>query len=376
MRMAPTRLTAAERTLQREVGEYLDVRLEPGTYPLGLGIAADSDPEFSRDLGEQGWLGMSLPVEYGGHGRSPVERLIVVEELLARGAPVGYHWVADRQSGPAIASVGTEEQKRRFLPGIARGELSFAIGMSEPQAGSDLAAVRTRAVPHEDGWLVNGLKIWTSGAATATHILALLRTSDDRHGGLTQFIIARDTPGVTVSPIPFIDGTSHFCEVHFDDAFVSDTRRLGKVGSGWSQNTSELALERGGVDRWMSVMPLLRHWADHATGATESVHVDLGVLAARAWALRGLSLSIARLVEQGQSPTLEAALVKDMATEFERQCMDVLVKYFGRTPALDSDDPHEALLARAVLTAPSWTIRGGTNEILRTIISKGLVKRG
>jgi alkylation response protein AidB-like acyl-CoA dehydrogenase len=372
MRLAPTTLTDDELALQAEVRRYLDERLPPGSHPLGLGMTGDRDPEFSRDLGARGWLGMSLPTEYGGGGRTAVERLVVVEELLARGAPVGHHWIADRQSGPNIAAHGTEQQKKEFLPGIARGELSFAIGMSEPEAGSDLAAVRTRAVPDGDGWRVNGRKIWTSGAADATHILTLVRTSQDRHSGLTQFIVDRDTPGLTVSPIPFIDGTRHFCEVHFDDVHLPDDRRLGEVGAGWSQNTGELALERGGVDRWMSLMAYLVHWARHAGPAAEQ---DLGLITARLWTFRGLSLSVARMVDQGLSPSVEAALVKEMATRFEQECLTIVVRHLGRTPELDADDPYEALLARAVLTAPSWTIRGGTNEILRTVIMKGLATR-
>src|SRR5690606_30017769 len=133
---------------------------------------------------------------------------------------------ADRQSGPNIAKNGTEEQKRYFLPRIASGELSFAIGMSAPDAGPDLASLRPRAVPVDGGWLVNGTKIWTTNAFTATHSLALLRTGDDRHGGMTQFIIDRHADGLTVSPIPFIDGTREFCELSFEDVFVPDERRL------------------------------------------------------------------------------------------------------------------------------------------------------
>ncbi|MDL5156098.1 acyl-CoA dehydrogenase family protein [Actinomycetospora termitidis] len=369
MRLAPTTLTDAELELQAEVRHYLDERLPPGHYPLGLGMNGARDPEFSRDLGARGWLGMSLPPEYDGGGRTAVERLIVVEELLARGAPIGHHWVADRQSGPNIAANGSELLKKELLPGIVRGELSFAIGMSEPEAGSDLAAVRTRAVRDGDTWRISGRKIWTTGGADATHILTLVRTSDDRHGGLTQFVVDRHSPGLTVTPIPFIDGTRDFCELQFDDVVLGDDRRLGEVGAGWSQNTGELALERGGVDRWMSLMPILVTWA---RTAGPDCATDLGGITARLWAFRGLSLSIARMVDEGASPSTEAALVKEMATRFEQDCLAVVLRHLGRTPRLDADDPYEALLARAVLTAPSWTIRGGTNEILRTVIMKGL----
>ena len=373
MRLDATELTPAERALQQDVCDWLDERLPEGSYPIGLGIAGAVDPEFSRDLGAQGWLGMSLPPEFGGHGRTAVDRLVVVEALLARGAPVGYHWIGDRQMGPSIAANGTDQLKKEILPGIASGELSFSIGMSEPDAGSDLASVRTRAERVEGGWRVNGAKIWTSGACTATHILALLRTSDDRHGGLTQFVVDRHADGLTVTPIEFIDGSKDFCELSFVDVLVPDERRLGPVGAGWSQNTAELALERGGADRWMSPMALLERWAAREqTAATSSAAADLGSILARCWALRGMSLAIARMVDDGRSPVTEAALVKEMATRFEQECVAIMVRHLGRPPRPGADDPYERLLATAVQVAPSWTIRGGTTEILRTVISKGL----
>ena len=376
MRLQATELTRAERDLQDEVRSWLDERLPEGSYPLGLGMAGAIDPEFSRDLGAQGWLGMSLPVEHGGHGRTAVDRLVVVEALLARGAPVGYHWIGDRQSGPSIAANGTDLQKKELLPGIASGELSFSIGMSEPDSGSDLASVRTRAERVDGGWVVNGAKIWTTGAFEATHILSLFRTSEDRHSGLTQFIVDRHAPGLTVSPIEFIDGTKDFCELSFVDMFISDDWRLGEIGSGWGQNTGELALERGGVDRWMSAMPLLERWAAReAVGAGASTAADLGSIVARCWAFRGMSLAVARMVDDGQSPVTEAALIKEMSTRFEQECLEVMVRHLGRPLRSDADDPYERLLATAVQVGPSWTIRGGTNEILRSVISKGLRTR-
>jgi alkylation response protein AidB-like acyl-CoA dehydrogenase len=372
MTLAPTRLTDAEQLLQLEVREFLDQRLPEGSYELSLGMPGSSDPQFSRDLGARGWLGMAISKEYGGGGRTAVERLIVVEELLARGAPVSYHWVADRQSGPSIERYGSERQKREYLPRICRGELSFAIGMSEPDAGSDLASVRSRAEQLDGGWRINGTKIWTSGAAEATHILGLFRTSEHKHAGLTQFIIACDTPGVTISPIPFIDGSQHFCEVAFSDVVVCDQHRLGGIGDGWKQNTSELVLERGGVDRWMSLFPVIEKWAPAAASLGAAALADLGLVTGRFWGLRGLCLSLARLVDAGESPVIEAAMVKEMATRFEQDCVEMVARHLGRAPDLSSADPYESLLARAILVSPSWSIRGGTNEILRTVIAKGL----
>ena len=376
MQLEATELTEEERALQQEVREYLRQRLPPGSYPMGLGMSGETDPEFSRDLGAKGWLGMALPKEYGGGGRSAVERLVVVEELFAVGAPIGFHWLGDRQSGPSIAKHGTEEQKQHFLPGIAKGELSFAIGMSEPDSGSDLASLRTKAEPVPGGWRVNGTKIWTSGAYQATHILALLRTSEHKHEGLTQFIVDRHSEGLTVSPIPFIDGARHFCELSFEDVFVPDSRRLGEVGGGWAQNTDELVLERGGVDRWMSAMPILEQWvASRIHGHDPIGQADVGAIAARCWAFRGMNLAVARMVDEGKSPVTEAALIKEMATRFEQECIDTIARHLGRSPDPNSADPYESLLARAILVSASWSIRGGTNEILRTVISKGLAKK-
>ncbi len=375
MQLEATELSEAEMGLQMEVREYLKERLQTSTYPIGLGMSGETDPQFSRDLGAKGWLGMALPKEYGGGGRSAVERLVVVEELLAIGAPIGYHWVGDRQSGPSIAKHGTEEQKQTFLPGVAKGELSFAIGMSEPDSGSDLASLRSRAEKVDGGWRINGTKIWTSGAYQATHILGLFRTSEHKHEGLTQFIIDRHVEGLTVSPIPFIDGTRHFCELSFEDVFIPDERRLGEVGGGWAQNTGELVLERGGVDRWMSMMPILEWWAaSEAVKKNASAQADLGAIAARSWAFRGMNLAVARMVDEGKSPVTEAALIKEMATRFEQESIDTIARHYGRAPDLASADPYESLLARAILVSPSWSIRGGTNEILRTVIAKGLGK--
>ena len=237
---------------------------------------AAKDPAFSRALGARGWLGMALPKEYGGHDRSAVDRFIVVEELLRWGAPVGHHWVADRQSGPVIAKFGTEEQKRRFLPGICRGELSFCIGMSEPDSGSDLASLSSKATRDGDGWVLEGRKIWTTSAHENDWIIVLCRTTpreevDDKRQGLSQLIVDLRSPGVEATPIPFIDGSADFCEVVFDQVFVPDELVLGDVGQGWRQNTSELAYERGGPDRWLStyllVEELLRQEVTEGTAA-------------------------------------------------------------------------------------------------------------
>ena len=221
------------------------------------------DPGFSRALAAHGWVGMTLPVEYGGQGRSYFARFVVVEELLAASVPVGAHWVAERQSGPLILHYGTEAQRRFYLPRICRGEAFFCIGMSEPDSGSDLASVRCRATRTDTGWLLNGAKIWTTYADGAHYMIALIRTSGsgaDRQQGLSQLIIDLSLPGITVKPIVDLAGDSHFCEVHFDNVRLSSDALIGEEGQGWEQCVAELSLERSGPERFYSSILVLDLW--------------------------------------------------------------------------------------------------------------------
>ena len=382
MRFELTELTGTERSLQNEVRAFLAAELPRGSFTPGLGMNAAKDPAFSAKLGQRGWLGMALPARYGGHDRSAVDRLIVTEELLRWGAPVGHHWVADRQSGPVIARFGTEEQKQRFLPGICRGELSFSIGMSEPDSGSDLASLTTRAVRDGDGWVVVGRKIWTTWANVNDWFVVLCRTSPveetgDKRLGLSQLLVDLHAPGVEVRPIPFIDGTADFCEVLLDEVYVPDELVLGQVGAGWTQNTSELAFERGGPDRWLStylvVEELLRSAVDAPNGAAGPELADLlGSAVASYWVLHHLTVSIARAIDAGGSPSLEASLMKEMATRFEQDVLNAVLALTDLEPGLPARSLFEQLLVTATLTAPSFTIRGGTTEILRSVAAKGL----
>jgi len=378
MRFEPTELTPTELDLQREVREFLAAELPWGSYRPGLGMGAGKDPAFSRKLAERGWVGMALPKRYGGHDRSAVDRFIVVEELLRSGAPVGHHWVGDRQTGSVINRFGTDEQKERFLPSICRGELAFSIGMSEPDSGSDLASVKTRATQVEGGWVLNGTKIWTSGAHENDWFVVLCRTAPEedgnKHQGLSQLLVDLRSPGIEVRPITFLDGSHHFNEVVLSDVFVPDDLVLGEVGMGWVQNTSELAYERGGPDRWLSTFLVVQEWLRRQEG-TEIGERGLAVLGwatARWWALRNMSLAVARLIDAGRAPAVESALVKEMGTRFEQDVLAAVNELVEIEPTLESQDLFEQLLVSAVLTAPSFTIRGGTVEILRSVAAKGL----
>ncbi len=376
MQYSPTDLTAAEQDLQRRVRKFLAAELPWGTFEPGLGMDAEVDRDFSRKLAEQGWLGMAIPHEYGGAGGTAVERFVVTEELLRWGAPVLHHWVADRQTGPVLLKFGTREQKERFLPAICRGEVTFCIGMSEPDAGSDLAAVRTRAERADGGWRLTGTKIWTSAAMHSDFFIALCRTSteDRRHQGLSQFIVDLHSDGLTVNPIPFLSGREHFAEVVLDNVFVPDSMVLGRIGEGWAQNTSELAYERGGPDRWISTWLLLQEFVREYPDLAESTAAGavVGSLLAQYWALRRLSLSVARAIDDGKTPGAESALVKEMGTRFEQDVITVLHGLVDVEPLSDADTLFERSLFRATLEGPSYTIRGGTTEILRSVAAKGL----
>ncbi len=375
IRLIPTELTDQERALQAQVRAFCDEHLPRGSFEPGLGMSSGPSKELSRELGRRGWLGMALPKQYGGSDRSTVDRLVVVEELLRRGAPLEQHWTADRQSGVVINRSGTEDQKRRFLPQIAAGELCFCIGMSEPDSGSDLASVQSRAVPVEGGWKLNGTKIWTSNAHFADWMICLCRThdSDNPHQGLSQLLIDMKSPGITINPIVLLDGTADFAEVVFEDVFVPEALLLGQPGNGWEQVTSELSFERAGPERWITPVIIVENFLrEHAQDLSPAAVDFLGHSVARWWGLRQVSLSVARMIDEGKAPALQAAMGKDMGTEFEQDVIATLQQLVDIEPSLHSSSLFSRLLARAVLVAPSWVIRGGTNEVLKGIIAKGL----
>ncbi len=362
--------------LRGEVREFLRETLADRAPDKRARSWGGFDREFSRQVGARGWIGMMWPKQYGGHERSALDRYVVLEEMLAAGAPVSAHWVADRQSGPLLLRFGTEEQRRRFLPRIARGELAFAIGMSEPDSGSDLASIRTRAEKVSGGYRVNGTKVWTSNAHLSDYMIALFRTQvvpDKKHEGLTQFLVDTKLPGISIRPIIDLSGAHHFNEVVFQDAFVAEDMRVGEEGAGWKQVTTELAFERSGPERYLSSIQLLIE-AIREVGKEpgERAAVTIGRLVAHLATLRQMSLSVAGMLQAGQNPNLEAAVVKDVGTSFEQEIPEVIHALMGVEPRLDSGSPFERTLGYLTENAPSFSLRGGTREVLRGIIARGL----
>lgn len=377
IQLEPAQLPPVCEALRAQVRAFIADELAAGRFtPACDNWLGGFDPDFSRRLAARGWLGMTLPREYGGHGRSALERYVVNEELLAVGAPVAAHWVGDRQTGPSLLRYGTEEQKRYFLPKLVAAEVFFAIGMSEPGSGSDLASVRTRGERVDGGWELTGTKLWTSNAHRADWFFVLCRTEplgEDRHAGLSQFIVDLKSPGISIRPVPILTGAHHFNEVVMERVFVPDSRVLGQIGQGWQQVTSELAFERSGPERFMSTFPVLQEFL-RVIGTDPDPHTAqaIGELAAELWSLRRMSLSVAAALERGEAPDVAAALVKDLGTRFESEVFERVRLLVEAAPSLHARRRLDQLLAQAILHSPGFTLRGGTNEILRGVVARAL----
>ena len=371
LQFEPVQLPPQCAALRTEVRAFVEAELQ-ADYLRNSDFNAGDSAEFSQKLGQRGWIGMTWPKQYGGAERSFLERYVVTEELLAAGAPVGAHWIADRQSGTQLLKFGTEAQRQAYLPRIARGECYFSIGMSEPDAGSDLASVRTGAVKVDGGWLLNGSKIWSSGAHMNHYMIALVRTapaSANRHAGLSQFIVDLHDSNVTIKGIRNLAGDSDFNQVFFDDVFIPDGSVIGAAGNGWEQVVSELGYERSGPERFLSAFRVLVEFIREVSNNPNEAQLALiGKLMAHLITLRRMSISVAAMLEAGKTPITEAALIKDLGNTYERLVPE-LIRLL--VPS-ETSTRFRNTLQQCILHAPSFTLRGGTREILRGVIARGL----
>ncbi|KDC91666.1 acyl-CoA dehydrogenase, N-terminal domain protein [Bordetella bronchiseptica MBORD675] len=370
-------LPARAQAFRQDVQAFLKAELPPLPADRRARSWMGFDAGFSRKLAARGWVGVTLPRAYGGAEMDAFSRFVLIEELLCAGAPVSAHWIADRQSGPQIRKFGSEVQRSFYLPRICRGEAFFCIGMSEPNSGSDLASVGTRATRRADGgWTLSGRKIWTTNAQHCHYMIALVRTSgtpQDRNQGLSQFIVDLSLPGVTVRPIADLAGDAHFSEVFFDDVQLSDEALIGQEGSGWEQVTAELAFERSGPERIYSSMVLLDGWIQWLRGRGDvSQTAAVGRYATHLAALRNLSLSVTARLAAGESPVVEAALVKELGTTFEQEIPAAIEAALGSDPGADIDAELLRTCAYVNQVCPTYSLRGGTREILRGMIARGL----
>lgn len=333
---------------------------------------------FSRKLGARGWIGLTWPTRYGGQARGPIERLILTEELLRAGAPVAAHWIGDRQVGPSLLAHGSEEHKAFFLPRITRGEIVFCIGMSEPAAGSDAAALQTLAIEDDDGWVIRGQKTWTSFAHQADYCYLAARSDPaaPKHKGISEFVVDMRTPGIIVRPLIDMVGEHHFNEVFFDDVRIPASGLIGQKHRGWYQIASQLDFERGGIERVLSNYPLFRDAVEHARrqGLTRDPRLRdrLARLSVELAVGRLLVYRVAWLLSVGKVPTWETALSKRFGTEVEQEIAEVVLSLFGLKGLLMPGAPSAPLdgrPARAALYAPAYTLQGGTGNILRNILA-------
>lgn len=359
--------------LREEVRAFLQDNTQHFATP-NSDFGSGHDPEFSRKLAARGWIGMTWPKAYGGAERSFFDRYVVTEEVLAAGAPVSAHWIADRQSGPLLLRFGSEEQKQTYVPLIARGEAFFSIGMSEPDTGSDLASVRTTAIREGDQYRINGTKIWTTDGHRNHYIICLVRTepaSENRHAGLSQIIVdLKNDAGVQVRPIANMSGGEDFNEVVFDDVLVPADRIVGEPGKGWEQVTSELAYERSGPERFLSAFRVFVELV-RACGEAPSEHqaAAIGRIASHIMTMRRMSISVAGMLQNGKDVGVEAALVKELGNNFEKSIPEIARLAAPQGPG---SKRFWTTYAQTLLLSPSFTLRGGTREILRGVIARGL----
>lgn len=381
MELPTVQFTKEQEQFRQEVRSFLQNELKKGTFQTKCDSwLSGSDPIFSKLIAQQGWVGMTWPKQYGGQERSTLDRYILTEEFLAVGAPVAAHWFADRQTGPLLLRYGTEEQKQYFLPEIVKGECFFAIGLSEPNSGSDLASVSTRAEKVEGGWIVNGAKTWSSNAHDSHYMVTLVRTEPlnlkKKHQGLSQIIIDLNAVGVTITPIRYLTGEHHFNDVFFENVFVPDEMVVGTIGNGWIQGLAELAYERSGPERILSTFPLLKEAIEECKRQqNEGALSEALNLVAEMWSLRNLSIGVAKVLEEGGEVATSAALVKSIGTKFEQKIPEVVRLILDIYPRLDSEDILSRLQAESILHSPGFTIRGGTSEVLYGILAKGVVAK-
>ncbi|MFC1871470.1 acyl-CoA dehydrogenase family protein, partial [Chloroflexota bacterium] len=331
----------------------------------------------------KGWIGLTWPKEFGGKGYSYLDRLVITEEMLHYGAPVGLHWSADRQIGPALIKYGSDELVREFLPKIIKGEIFFALGLSEKGAGSDLAALKTSAIERGDDYILNGQKSGASGAQHADYLYLVARTDPDapRHRGISEFIVSTAMPGITIRPMDDIGRSDDYCEVLLDNVRVTRKYLVGEKNRGFYQIASQLDYERSGVERLMSNYPLFEAIIRYARETLEdgepivknpAIRRKLTELVTEFEVGRLLIYKVAWLLDKGQLPTYETAVAKVYCTSFEQHVASAAMDILGPYGQLMPDSKWVPLSGKAIkgyLVSPLYTIQAGTSEILRNIIA-------
>jgi alkylation response protein AidB-like acyl-CoA dehydrogenase len=342
------------------------------------------DAEFSRLMGRDGWIGVGWPKKFGGQGRSPTEQIAFITEMANAEAPIQAHNTGESIVAQALFLHGSKEQQDEWLPAIRRGERSFALGYSEPEAGSDLAALRTRAVRDGDDWVVNGQKLWSTGGDKAEYIWLAVRTDPDakKHAGISVLMVNLHSPGVTLRPSVALYGKT-FSAQFYDNVRVPANNMVGAVNDGWKVITDALASERvmiGGT-RMAGIERAFDHLTEYLKTAVvggKALRSDpvirdrIGALAADIEVARLFQMRNSRLVEQGRVPVHEAAMGKVFASELQERLGQAALDILGAGGLLSEDaegapvGEMEYVLRHAIM----GMIGGGTNEIQRNVIAQ------
>ncbi len=317
---------------------------------------------FAQVMADEGWIGMGWPKEHGGQSRPPIERVIVAEEMISAGAPIAAMWFADRQMGPTLIAYGTADQQAEYLPPMLSGESTWCIGMSEPDAGSDLAALKTSAVRDGDDFVINGQKIWTSFGEVADYCYLICRTASDGppHQGISEVIVPMDTPGIEVRPITDMTTNRHFCEVYFTDVRVPAINLVGVEGNAFKQTMKQLEHERGGIDRLVSNKALFDMAVNRADTSDPIIRDEIAALET---GYRVGRLLVYREVLR-QAPAGFSAATKCFCTEHEWRVAQFVARVFGADAMLFDD------VGKGLAYAPGYTIMGGTSDVMRNILGE------
>ena len=369
---------AFQKQVRQFIHEHLTTELrdevEREQYAIGpLG------KKFVRLMGQQGWLGIGWPKEYGGQGRGAIDQWLFLEEMAAENLPTG--GLTLNSAGPTLMRVGSERQKQEYLPRILTGEIEFAIGYTEPNAGSDLASLQTRAVREGDSYVINGQKIYTSAAHHSTHIWLLARTDfkAPKHRGISIFIVPIDAPGVTIRPLATM-GSERSNEVFFEDVRIPADNLVGEENQGWYYVTMALDFER--LMPHARIRRFVENLIDYAKNTVVDgrplskhprVRIALARLAVEIELLRLFSLRSAWMIEHGQIPNAEASVFKIFMSELNQRISNAAQDIMGPYATLRAEDRLTAVegrLEKLYRSFPLFKFAGGTNEVMRNIIAQ------
>ena len=378
------RFTEEQEAFRQEVRDFLEKELKQGSFePSCDAWIQGYSPEFTKKVAEKGWIGLTWPKEYGGQGRSNIDRLILTEEMLRCGAPAACHWFADRQIGRSLIAFGTEGQKRELLPKILKGEAYVGLGMSEPEAGSDLASLKTRAVEDGDDYIIDGQKMWTSCASFMNYIYLVARTDPDavKHRGISEFIIRADLPGITIKPTIDITGGEAWGEVFYDGVRVPKSCLIGEKNRGFYQILNQLDFERAGLERLMGNYPLFdaiiqftRETKRNGIPLSQDtlVRQKLAQLQIEFDVGRLLTYRVVLVMDQGRAPNVEAAMAKAYCTTFEQRLASVATEIMGLYGQLLAESKWAPVLGMApqsYLGSKGYSLQAGTTEVLKNIVA-------